>query len=135
MIDQVHASPTYEVPLSLAGSAYDGGTGDRRSSTHASAVGGTGDTVTLSARAQESTLYLEGESVTQIAARLDLPASAIDSDLNITPDSGAGAQSVHPGSGETLPKRNTPLSTPITAALGSQAYPISRYGAAQRRIA
>lgn len=119
MVEQIQTTPPYDVITSLNVNAAD-----TKAATNPAAVTHTlsapkkeQDTVTLSASVQANQLYLQGNSVTQIAALLGLPTNTVDSDLNITPDNSTATQSVQPTTAQSAATL-TPAdaSTPYTAA-------------------
>jgi hypothetical protein len=119
MVEQIQTTPPYDVITSLNVNAAETKLGTTPAAvTHTlSTPKKEQDTVTLSASVQANQLYLQGNSVTQIAALLGLPTTTVDNDLNIAPDNSTAAQSVQPTtaqSGATLTPADA--STPYTAA-------------------
>ena len=124
MVEQILVNPPYDLVATLTSGAADPST--KTGTSHSSSASPVqqkskdADTVTLSASAQASQLYLQGNSVTQIAALLGLPAATVDGDLNIK---SAASQSVPSVSAQTpasvgQPDAGTPghaASSPYTA--------------------
>jgi hypothetical protein len=118
MVEQIQTTPPYDVVNSLASAQADA-----KAAAHQSASSQTTippkkeqDTVTLSASVQASQLYLQGNSVTQIAALLGLPTTTVDNDLNINPAN--ATSTVQAATTAQSGATNTPsdASTPYTAA-------------------
>ena len=102
MVEQIQVNPPYDLVATLTSGAADPSTRTGTSHANSASVAQPNpkdrDTVTLSASAQASQLYLQGNSVTQIAALLGLPAATVDSDLNIKSTT---SQSVQPITAQT----------------------------------
>ncbi len=120
MVEQIQTTPTYDVLNSLASAQADAKAAAHQSASSQTAIPPKKeqDTVTLSSSVQASQLYLQGHSVTQIAALLGLPTATVDSDLNINPSTattGVGVPAATTAqSGATVTPADA--STPYTAA-------------------
>ncbi len=131
MVEQIQTTPPYDVITSLNVNAAD-----TKAPTNAAPVTHTlstpkkeQDTVTLSASVQANQLYLQGNSITQIAALLGLPTATVDNDLNINPATSIVQATVQPTTAQTAATL-TPAdaSTPYTAASSPYTPPDTRNG-------
>jgi hypothetical protein len=120
MVEQIQTTPPYDVLAAVGVTTADTKAATTNStSSHSVTIPPKKeqDTVTLSASVQANQLYLQGNSVTQIAALLGLPPATVDNDLNINPATSTVAATIQPTTAQTAATL-TPAdaSTPYTAA-------------------
>ncbi len=119
MVEQVQTSPPYDVltTLAVAPPPADAKASTGIASSHSTLSPKQVDVVTLSDSAQANQLYLQGNSVTQIAAQLGLPPATVESDLNISAVNSIVAQTIQPTTAQSPAGQIAPAdaSTPFSA--------------------
>ena len=112
MVDQIIHTPPYEAAAAFGVPTADTKpTSSTTSSSHAVVPPKQVDTVTLSASAQANQLYLQGDSIAQIAALLGLPTASVDKDLNISQTDSSTASVTGPAGVQTVSAQTLPTAT------------------------
>jgi hypothetical protein len=138
MVEQIQVTPppTYEAlntphaATTAAAAATDPKTGTSHNGIPSVPPAKESDTVTLSASAQASRLYLAGRSVTEISALLGLPPATVDSDLNISQTSSTDGSAIQPTTAQSSGTQVTQAdaATPATASSSPYTAPVQTAG-------